>query len=484
MDNVRPTGLAFLLILTAAAANAATYYVAPGGNDESPGTPDAPFLTITRGVSTLRPGDTLYVGGGRYNETVVIWGMRGTSSAPIRLVAYSGENPHIDGTGTAGDGVVSIGGGSSHITLDGFEVTSGPNHGISVYDADNVKIRWNHVHHNQGRGISVASSSSKPIGTTHHVLVEGNKVHHNVLANRARSASSGWQQGLSAWRAAYVDIIGNYVHENYGEGIDYIASDHGNISGNTVYDNFSVNIYLDNAQHTIVDRNYVVTGWSATPAEFYRNGSAAHGIAMANERYPEQNPLTDIAITNNIVVRAHLALVYWDSEYGGGLHNTLIANNTFVHSSDLLLYIENGSPEVHGTTIIENNIFYARAGNDYTRAPRSVRYRANCWHNGNRGSHRAGKGDVMAAPRLVNVKAINKADLKLRSSSPCIDAGTTQQRVTTDFWGTVRSGAYDIGAHENAGPLIRRARQCADCTDEAPGWRRTTFGNKVANRAR
>jgi len=439
-------------LLAASAASAKTYYVAPkarGGSDRKPGTLAAPFATLKKGAAVLRPGDQLYVRGGTYHESLSVWEKRGSSDNPIHITAYPGEKPVIDGTGTtASNAVVSIG-DASWIRFDGFEVKNGPKSGIAVYDSNNVKIRSNDVHHNQEFGIHIGSGEESPFGKTHDVDVEGNKVHDNVLSNSKRTSQRGWGQAIGTIRASRVDITGNYVSENYGEGIDLVVTDRGRIIDNTVSDNFSVNIYLDNATRAVVDRNFVVTGWSAKAQQYYRGGTPAMGIHTENEKYRQQTPLNDLTITNNIVVNCRFGFSYSNSERGGGLHNTLIANNTFVRPTDLVLYIENGPKEIHDRTVIVNNIFYAR-GTDYVDAPSpAIRYLTNCWYGGKRDTQKRGPGDVLADPAFVNAGGGDKSDYKLTAGSPCIDKGTLERRVTNDFFGKPRArAALDIGAHE------------------------------------
>lgn len=61
---------------------AATFFVAPSGNDANPGTQQSPFLTVNKGVSVAQPGDHVKLAAGIYNESVST--LRGGSNgAPI-----------------------------------------------------------------------------------------------------------------------------------------------------------------------------------------------------------------------------------------------------------------------------------------------------------------------------------------------------------------------------------------------------------------
>ena len=66
-------------VLLAGSANAATWYVATGGNDANAGSLAAPFRTITKAASRAAAGDLVEVRGGVYNEVVQI-SSKGTAS--------------------------------------------------------------------------------------------------------------------------------------------------------------------------------------------------------------------------------------------------------------------------------------------------------------------------------------------------------------------------------------------------------------------
>ncbi len=86
-----------LLFVLSAAASAADYFVSPTGDDANPGSLARPFRTIQKAADLMQPGDTCYVRGGTYRESVTLK-RSGRPGAPIRFRAYPGEIPLLDGT--------------------------------------------------------------------------------------------------------------------------------------------------------------------------------------------------------------------------------------------------------------------------------------------------------------------------------------------------------------------------------------------------
>ena len=86
-----------LLCAIAVPAFSATYYVSESGDDGHPGTRSQPFRTIQKAADSLNPGDTCFVRGGIYRETVELK-RSGSLESPVRVAAYPGETVLLDGT--------------------------------------------------------------------------------------------------------------------------------------------------------------------------------------------------------------------------------------------------------------------------------------------------------------------------------------------------------------------------------------------------
>lgn len=107
---------ALLALTTASGARAATYYVAPGGDDTEPGTQARPWGTLTKALGALQPGDTLWIRGGVYVERIKNIAIQpGTARAPIKVRAYPGERAVLRGLLRLAR--------PSYWTIDGLNVT-------------------------------------------------------------------------------------------------------------------------------------------------------------------------------------------------------------------------------------------------------------------------------------------------------------------------------------------------------------------------
>jgi len=108
-----------------------TYYVDNHGNDTNAGGIDFPFRSIQRAADVAQPGDTVFIRGGTYRETVTP-ARSGTKAAPITYRAYGNESVTVSGAEVVSDwsdtnsGSVfkarqawSLGSGDNQVFVDG-----------------------------------------------------------------------------------------------------------------------------------------------------------------------------------------------------------------------------------------------------------------------------------------------------------------------------------------------------------------------------
>jgi len=345
----------------------------------------ADYATIQAAVNAAVPGDVVEVSTGVYHE-FVSFPASGTALDPITLMAKAGHTPVIDGTGlttTDLDGLVFIE-DRSYIVVSGMEIAnltaSSSNHfpaGIWVRGTSHhIRILDNNVHHirtagcaNCGaHGIAVYGTSAS--ASIHDVLIDGNEVHDCVL---------GWSETVVVnGNVEEFVISNNVVHDNDNIGIDAIGFEgecmgcsdaldrarDGLITGNTVYNIDSIGnpayhggrsadgIYVDGGTRIVIERNIV--------------HDTNIGIELASEHAGKST--SEVTVRNNFVYRSHvigIAIGGYDNRRGSTedcniVHNTLFDNDTDQSSGgEMLLQYDIRN------NVIENNIFYANAQNQF-----------------------------------------------------------------------------------------------------------------------
>lgn len=132
MSHLLPSLGALCLIAASASGEARevglkVYYVAPGGEDRNPGSLSEPWRTIRKANEALRPGDTVYVRGGVYEEqspgnAIIVPKYSGAPGKYITYAAYKDEIPFIN----APEGQMVLSAidlrGKSYIRVDGFRL--------------------------------------------------------------------------------------------------------------------------------------------------------------------------------------------------------------------------------------------------------------------------------------------------------------------------------------------------------------------------
>jgi hypothetical protein len=104
------TATLLALLLASPLAHAATYYVATSGSDSHPCTETQPCATVAQAASHMTAGDTLYVRGGTYSETI---------TAATRLPSGTSWNTAVTVAGYPGETVTLTGGINLYMPPDG-----------------------------------------------------------------------------------------------------------------------------------------------------------------------------------------------------------------------------------------------------------------------------------------------------------------------------------------------------------------------------
>lgn len=453
-----------LLMLAASSAHSTTYIVSPRGKTVAAGTLEFPLQTINGAVARAVAGDTIQVRSGTYAEEIKIY-KSGTPSAPIRLMAYPGDSPIIDGGNSRpGQWGALVYFGGNYLQLSGFEIRNSAFYGVHLEGQHDTAQNLN-VHHTYLNGILARGDYS---------LVENCLVWQASLNNDngAQTATGDWASGLSAARDPQNGITegailrGNTVYDNWGEGLSTYEASGTLLEGNVVYDNFSAQVYISDVTNTIVKKNLVYA--TADSDGFF--GRPAPGIVLANET--TKNPLNNITIINNMVYATSAPFLYTSNVGTNSLSNALIAYNTFVNGTAGRL---NSTP----TTVIFDRAPYSnvRFTNNIVLQDDSspvismadgqtgITFNSNLWSKAPSAGALSGN-DVIADPLLaktgstvdgkpaptdakLKAGAMHAEYFRLLPPSPAIGKGTPIADVTTDYFNASRGSRPTIGAIES-----------------------------------
>ena len=245
------------------------YYVSTTGSNSSNGDSNSPWKTISYAMEqNLKPGDTVVVRPGTYNEPYgfgikdgsaagdVILKSEVPGAAQIRTDAYAavymGNYTTIEGFDVKADTHAIFANGVHHITIrDNVAHDSGLS-GIGVIWSEFITIEGNETYGNSfddwGSGISIWEPRNITGDTStpgYRTIVRNNISHDNVQHAGNRTDGNGiiiddfHHDQNSGWpNYTYPTLVdGNVVYNNGGKGIAVHYSDNVTVSNNTAYHN-------------------------------------------------------------------------------------------------------------------------------------------------------------------------------------------------------------------------------------------------------
>ena len=395
MSNVVRASFCSTLVavsLLPAASLATTYYVdGSKGNNNNNGQSEAgPFQTVAKGLSVLGPGDTCYIKNGTYSEGPLHLGVSGTSSAPIKILAYPGHAPVIffdDSDPSAPKYwrfLLQIYPGHNkpiaHIHIEGLTFDGGG--GVRWYNCQSCVIRRNWFKNQYGSGLYGTGGID-------------NVFDSNVISDAGDPVYGG------------------------GHGV-YINGSRWTITNNIIYAPEHYGIQLRG--------NYDPFNTTHFPS-------------------PEFGKAEDAVIRNNVFAysrRASGVVIY-----GQWVNRAVIENNIFYQNNQAGGTIQG----VHWVACcstgvqIRNNLVYATAPRPTSWITGSAVEGTHYVQSGNI-VHTSDPLFVNAPPTTTGMP-----NFELKPESPAIDAGLLLEEVGTDFLGVTRpqGRSHDIGAYEYVG---------------------------------
>ena len=149
----------------------AQIYVSPTGSDSSSGSIDKPFRTISKAITQIPTGGTVYIRSGNYSGFNT--SAHGSETDYINIWAYPGERPVISG----GYDCIEITG--NYIYLKGIEQTSAAHCGIVITGSYNI-IENCSFHNNGNSGLNMGNAST--VGIPSYNLIKNCDSYYNFDA--------------------------------------------------------------------------------------------------------------------------------------------------------------------------------------------------------------------------------------------------------------------------------------------------------------
>jgi hypothetical protein len=410
-----------------------TFYVAPNGNDDNPGTRDLPFQSIARGVNALSPGETLVILARNPDRKPVIAGERNLLAAfdiggchHLRI-----ENLEITSTRRSPfrEGITGTSAPVSNIVLQDLDLHHLDEFGIDIADAEslaiiNCRITW--------CGFGAIGGPAGVAGGWRQVLISGCDLSYSGHyyqggdgTNRPYDRPDGF--GIEA-SAGPIEIVNTTASHNYGDGLD------------------------SKARHTWIHECLVANN-SCDGVKLWGDSSRLENTLIygRGDGNAATTPWSPLVISTENPARFEIVNCTIDDTLG----------------DNYLFHCQYDQPNIPVTIVIVNTIFSSRGTNApaiWLATAVSAELRHNLFYSPRDGRlliqgdsvynpeavSRIGPGNIYANPQFIAPAWATTGDYHLSGTSPAIDAGdpVLAPAVDLDRRSRPRSAGFDIGCYE------------------------------------
>jgi hypothetical protein len=189
------------------AATCVVDQAAPGAADTNSGTADSPFKTVQHAADAAKPGDTVYVMAGKYDERVRVRA-GGTEGKPVAFVAMPRRSATVGGFDLGG----------SYIRVEGFEITADRPATAVQLRASHCEILDNYIHDMM---VAVNGTAGRPgaEGTRDYSAV----AHNRIAFNKVYHSEYGFVLGGDDWLVENNEVnrLFMYAPGNKNDDCDY-----------------------------------------------------------------------------------------------------------------------------------------------------------------------------------------------------------------------------------------------------------------------
>lgn len=242
--------------------------------------------------------------------------------------------------------------GVSYASIEGPFELKNSKCGVKAMDVDNIKISGLKIHNIQQQGIVISGENNE---------ISGNEIYDCVMENKnvGKTLEYGWNQCVAAWGKNYnsgfsknIIFKNNYIHEAYGEGLDFLKCDGCSAISNNITNGFSMNIYCDASKNILIEGNIL----RVNSEEYNSKYGNACGVGLAPESGKDVN-IENILIQNNIIIGTRMG-IYFFLMGSGGYNNVKILHNTLWKVSVTPIWFRQPTNNPIGCEMRNNFIFY------------------------------------------------------------------------------------------------------------------------------
>lgn len=375
-------------------ALADTYYVSPNNSsNDNAGTLSNPWRTLTYAVSQLNNGDTLFVRGGVYKETIRI------KASNVTIKNYKNEHPVLDGEFELPVGkyptvlyspMIRVIG--NNVVVDGLNVTRSRGIGISLENTQYSIVKNCNVSYCYDACIKLGAKRKDGYNTMDNCTA--------TFGNYARDAKV-----QKTWTniAQVVQVKGRHntvknstVAFGACAGIEGFMDEHTIVENNVIYGNRLTQVHFAESNYATV-RNNVIYG-TERPDVSNKYGYGVGVDIMCELWYDGSNWDRGHEVYGNFIANTKVGIrVGWqkgknDNYNTNRIKDVKIYNNTVVEPSSVENVVENKKHLFHALhikdngyigndIIIKNNVFWQRSGQiSYGRVnPNKVDMSHNLW---------------------------------------------------------------------------------------------------------
>ncbi len=392
----------------------ARYYVALNGTDAQScvgGTKTKPFVSIQKAIECVKPGDTVFLRGGRYimpttpdfaAYTYLEEANSGTENARITFMSHPDEWAVLDFSKLTGgqDTERVYFDGADWIVFRDLEIYKSPQQGIYLEDDANDNIFINVViKESWGTGFQIYKGSRNLVMCSDAINSGKN---NRVDPGNSDGFSSGGQGGSSFYNRFYYNLSDHNADDGFDSWVSQRSVFVMDISSNNGY-NGGNGIGFKLGPGPVPNKIFGInTAWTTDPPRkdwFQANGIVRRNISFGNSAGFESN---------------------------SGAGNVLDNNTAWNNEENFVMYKNENNPN-NAFNTLQNNLSY-QGGLQYLSSTREL---TNSWNLS------------ITNPRFASLTSSNAGFLSLTALSPAIDKGTKLAWLTS-----YRGFAPDLGALE------------------------------------